>query len=295
MNAHDESWEDLRLVLAIVRGKGLSGASRLLGVHHATVLRRLESFEKRAGVALFHRVRQGYEPTDVGEELARRAEMIEEDVLGAYRQLAGQDLRLSGTIRCATSDYIAQSLLPPALRLFRKRYPDIEIEVSMSPHFASLTRRDADVAIRAANDIPHPLVGDAVAQIGFGLYGSKAYLNGQAGDPDPEELDWIGVDDSLAHVSTNQWRVRDFPKSNPRTKFGSLLGIHAAVKNALGVGFLPHYLAATDPELARVRTEKGDWSLGLWLLTHPDLRHMYRVRAFFKCFAEATAERDLAG
>lgn len=294
MNAQDHNWEDLRLVLAITQGQGLSGASRILALHHATILRRLNAFEKRMGVVLFHRGARGYEPTEVGEELARMALTIDQDVEDAYRRLAGQDLRLSGTVRLATSDFIAQTLLPGVLRQFRQQQPSIEIEVSISPQFASLTKRDADVAFRAANSPPDNLVGKKIAQLGYGVYGHRSLLDQFGDHVGLEQLDWVGDDHSISHVTTNQWRGREFPNARVRTRFDSLTGKFGAIRNVMGIGFLPHFLAVSDPNLVCLKTRPDKWTLGLWLLTHPDLRQMNRIKSFVHCAEGVLDQHNLS-
>ncbi|MEP1612750.1 MAG: LysR family transcriptional regulator [Roseobacter sp.] len=294
MNAQDHNWEDLRLVLAITQGQGLSGASRILSLHHATILRRLNAFEQRMGVVLFHRGARGYEPTEVGEELGRMALGIDQDVEDAYRRLAGQDLRLSGTIRLATSDFIAQSLLLPVLRSFRERQPSIEIEVSISPQFASLTKRDADVAFRAANTPPDNLVGRKIAKLGYGIYIHRSLLDRLGEHAGLEQLDWVGDDHSIAHVTTNQWRSREFPNARVRTRFDSLIGKFGAIRGKMGIGFLPHFLAISDPELVCLKSRPDRWTLDLWLLIHPDLRQMNRIKSFVRCAEDVLNHFDLS-
>lgn len=302
MSAQDENWEDLRLVLAITRGRGLSGASRLLGCHHTTVLRRLNGLEHRSGALLFHRSALGYEPTKEGEELARLAEGIEEDVLAAYRKLAGNDLRLSGTIRCATSDYLAQTILPGLLKQFHRQYPEISVEICVSTAFASLTKRDADVALRATIDAPEELYNQCFTKIGFGVYASPLYLSEIGKGCEISQMNWIGEDDSLGHVSTYQWRLRDYSDVDVKLKFDSLLGKYNAVCAGIGIAILPHFMAKTPgvpdtPLVARPPLvcigEKSDWELGLWMLTHKDLRHVHRIRAFMRCAESYISQLDL--
>lgn len=294
MNAQDHSWEDLRLVLAIAQGHGLSGASRILQKHHATILRRLNIFEARMGVVLFHRSPRGYEPTDVGDELARMALLIDQSVEDAYRQLAGRDLRLSGTVRLATSDFLAQSLLNPVLRKFRERQPSVEIEVSISPQFASLTKRDADVAIRATNKLPDNLVGHKIAKLKYGIYGHKSIMEQNNDALGLEQLDWVGDDHSIAHVTTNHWRKQEFPNARVRNRYDSLMGKFGAIRNQMGVGFLPHFLAGKAEDLICLQSRSEKWHLDLWLLTHPDLRQMNRIKAFVKCAEDVLEKYDLS-
>lgn len=273
-----ESWEDLRLVLAVARGGGLSGAARSLGVHHATVLRRLNALEKALGVELFVRSGRGYRPTPEGEEMATAAADIEVQVTGAYRKAAGRDPRLSGTLRLATTEYLAATALPPVLREFRDAYPEIELEITISARLASLTRRDADVACRATNDPSENLIGRRICGLAFGLYGTPeiARQHGAEGDGRP----WIGVDDSIAHSTPRRWGQEYYPASRPAVRYDSLLCIFAACRAGMGAALLPRYMARTAPELIDLDPKGPAMELGLWLLTHPDLHRTPRVRAF---------------
>src|SRR5688572_30945956 len=97
-------WDDLRYVLAVTEAGSLSGAARKLGVNHTTVLRRVGHFERRLGLRLFERLPTGYVLTAGGEELIAASRQIEATVTTLERKLAGQDLRLEGTVRVTTTD-----------------------------------------------------------------------------------------------------------------------------------------------------------------------------------------------
>ena len=97
-------WDDLRLVLAIARGAGLSGAARLLGLNHATVFRRLNALEARLQVRLFDRSPRGYQPTPAGQRAAGAAERVETELLALDREISGRDQQLSGVLRVTASE-----------------------------------------------------------------------------------------------------------------------------------------------------------------------------------------------
>ncbi|MSQ48730.1 MAG: hypothetical protein EXR78_10180 [Deltaproteobacteria bacterium] len=67
-----------------------------------------------------------------------------------------------------------------------------------------------------------------------------------------------------------------------------------AVKASLGIGLLPCYLADREPTIRRLPPGSIRPGREIWLLTHSDLRHTARVRAFFDHMAKAiTAHRAL--
>src|SRR5215831_7730636 len=104
-------WDDLRIVLAVFREGTLSGAARRLGVTHSTVFRRLGAIERKMGVRLFERFRDGYAPTPAGETAAASAGRLEDEVLTLERKLSGQDLKPFGTVRMTTTDTLSAILM----------------------------------------------------------------------------------------------------------------------------------------------------------------------------------------
>src|ERR1044072_1899677 len=81
------AWDDLRCVLAIARTGSLSGAARSLGVGHSTVFRRLNAIERRLGVTLFDRTREGYSVTASGELAVASASAMEIEALAVERRM----------------------------------------------------------------------------------------------------------------------------------------------------------------------------------------------------------------
>src|SRR5689334_1040644 len=71
---------DLVLVLALVRGGTLGEAARQLGQDSSTVFRALQRLEKRLGLSLFERHRQGLLPGELALAWARSAEAIEDEL-----------------------------------------------------------------------------------------------------------------------------------------------------------------------------------------------------------------------
>jgi DNA-binding transcriptional LysR family regulator len=284
-------WDGLRYVLAVGSAGTLAGAARALGVNHTTVLRRIAAFEDRAGARLFERLPTGYVPTEAGEALMAAAREIDATVTGLERRLAGQDLRLSGTVRVTTTDTLMASLLPGMLAAFHVTHPGITVEVAISNLMLNLTRRDADVAIRPADDPPPTLVGRRIAAVGFGVYASQTYLD-RASVPRKRwsAHTWLVPDDSLAGTVTGRWARETLPDVSIAARADSLLALCELAAAGLGVAALPRYLGDLSAGLVRVGTPDIP-PTALWILTHEDLRRSARVRAVTEFMAQAFVRR----
>lgn len=284
MNEQSLHWDDLRIVQAIAEAGSLSGAGRRLGASHATVFRRLKAIERRLGVALFERSRTGYVPTPAGEDLAATAARVEAEVLGVERRVAGRDLLLSGSIRVTTTDTLLMGLLSPIFAGFQRAHPEIVLEVAISNELFNLSQRDADVAVRPSSSPPEHLVGRRIGTIAQAVYAR--------GDGAVDA--WVGPDRHLGYAALDTWMVAQGADERCRYRVDTMFGMLAAARDGLGRAVLPCYLADAEPALVRLGEPIPELATDLWLLTHPDLRRVARIRAFMAYVAEAVqAERCL--
>lgn len=290
MNANALPWDDLRIVLAIGRDGTLSGAARTLGLNHSTVFRRLGALEQRLGVRLFERFRDGYAPTAAGEEIVALAKRVDADVTALERRLAGKDLRPSGVVRVTTTDTLI-GLLTPVAAAFRAAHPEVVLELVVSGAVFNLSKRDADVALRPAANVPDSLVGRRLATIAWTIYGAADYLARRSARVPHEKHDWIGYDDSLSHLAAARWLKANVPEARIGYRANTLIGVLEAARAGLGLVILPCYMGDAAAELRRIRAPMPEMETGLWLLTHSDLRKVARVRAFLDFVAPAIAAR----
>jgi DNA-binding transcriptional LysR family regulator len=287
----DLSWDDFRFAQAIAETGSLGGAADRLGVNHSTVFRRLAQIEARLGSRLFERSRTGYALTPCGEEMARLAERIGEDIVAFERKVTGHDLRPSGELRVTTNDTVLVHLLSGVLAGFRAAYPDIVLDVVVTNEELNLSKRDADVAVRSTVDPPETLIGRRVATVAWAVFGPPA-LAGEPFDPAGDAArPWVGFGDALAALKAAKWLREEVGAERVACRVDSVLGLAAAAAAGLGLALLPCFIGAATPGLARLAPPVPELDTALWLLTHPDLRNTARVRAFLDFAAAEIARR----
>ncbi|MEM7123989.1 MAG: LysR family transcriptional regulator [Pseudomonadota bacterium] len=285
-------WDDLRFVLAIAETGSLSAAGRRLGVSHATVFRRLGGIEDRLGVALFERSRTGYAPTLAGEEVADAARVVEREVLDVERRVVGRDLRPSGTVRVATLDSFLVGFLSPIFRAFQDEQRDIALEVSLSNHLFSLSRREADVAIRPSYEQAESLVGRKAGTIAYAVYGERERVADAGGSIDIHDAQWVGPDEAMYYPDLVAWMTAQGLDDRCRFRVDSVVAMQAAVADGYGLAVLPCYLGDPDLRLSRVGRTIPGMAVDLLLLTHPDLRKTARVRVLLDYLAAALKKKQ---
>src|SRR5882724_8996697 len=176
-------WDDLRHFLAIARHGSLSAAARALKVTQSTMSRRLEAMEQRIGARLLSKTPASYMLTPVGEAILGNVERIENEALTVERTITGKDVRLEGTVGITAVESFAVLVLMPIFAVFRERYPGIAIELVVDTRALSLSKREADVALRMAQPKQHDLVARKVGELATGIYASPLYLE-RRGVPD---------------------------------------------------------------------------------------------------------------
>ena len=75
-------WNDLKFALAVARHGSLSAAARALGTTQPTVSRRLAGLERKTGVKLFERRKDGLTPTQLGAALTEGLDLMDEGCAG---------------------------------------------------------------------------------------------------------------------------------------------------------------------------------------------------------------------
>ncbi|MCR8547292.1 LysR family transcriptional regulator [Salipiger sp. P9] len=265
------NWDDVRLFLALAREGTLSGAARQLGLGVATMSRRIERMEQVMQSPLFLRHQQGVDLTDQGAALLPRAEAVELSML-ALRQDAAAEAEIRGMVRLASIESLISPVVLPALAPLLAQNPGLDIEVRYGPGPVNLHRHDADLALRMIAPDSGNLTVRRVATVGFGLYGPPDAPRPTRGVtwPDTETFDLLRT-----------WTRAMLPDAAGQLMLNTLEAQVAAVRDGLGIGILPHFLArrAGLHLLAAALPDGSLMERPVLLVTHADLAASRRIQA----------------
>ena len=280
------NWDDLRFVLALARHGTLSRAAKTLGATHTTVARRMQSIEASLGSRLFDATDAGYTPTAAGQLVVEAAERTEAEMLALEARVLGGDAKLEGKLRVTTMDILFRRY-EQVFASFLDRFPGIELTVACSDSEASLTRRDADLALRLTNQPPEHLIGRKVGRVDFAVYACRKLARRFGPKAGLSDLPWLHWDERLGARWLDAWLSANAPGARIAMRVDmSSVALRETIASGIGVHFLACSEGDSDPRLRRIGPVQTSHSRDVWLLTLSELRTASRVRAFIDHFVE---------
>ncbi|KUF11853.1 LysR family transcriptional regulator [Pseudoponticoccus marisrubri] len=288
-----DSWDDLRVFLAVARGESLSAAGRVLRLDPATVGRRVARLEARMGTALFVKSPQGYALTEAGARLVTHAEEAEQAMSLAAEAVQGRAEGLSGQIRIGAPDGCANFLLPQVCARIARDNPALELQIVALPRVVNLSRREADMAIAVSAPTAGRLSVQKITDYRLHLAASDAYLAQNA----PIET----VADLPAHRVVGYIPDMIFDKELDYLADLGLTRVPLASNSVVvqfqwlsqgaGLGIVHDFALPFAPGLRRVLTGAVSLTRSFYLVRHVDDRRLERLNRFAAALvAELRAE-----
>lgn len=285
-----DNWDEVRTAFFVVREGTVSGAANAMGVHHATVIRHIDTLEERLGVKLFQRHARGYKPTDAGDDLAQVARTTEDQMSQLQSRLKGLGSEVSGELVITALPALSRSLVP-IMASFREKYPAIRFKYMAGERLFRLEYGEAHVAIRAGsepNDHPDNVV-QKLKDIELGLFGSPEYFATRAPDLPLDQHAFIGSAEENPRAPFRRWLNENVAEDSIVFRTDDLNAAIEAVNNGIGIGFSERDRAERSGWI-ELASEQVRFCAQYWLVTHVDLHRTPKVQAFLEHLKEHTDE-----
>ncbi len=278
-------WDKLRIFHAVAAAGSLTHAGETLHLSQSAVSRQIRSLEESLDVTLFHRHARGLILTEQGELLFEASKEMHDKLKSTAARIRDSKDGVFGELKVTTTVGFGTLWLAPRLGRLYDKYPDLKIDLALEERLLDLPMREADVAIRMKEPSQADLVRRRLMNVKMRLYASPSYLE-TFGIPD-------NFNDLRAHrlVSQNltspqvsagiSWMKPMLSGEHvSHLTVNNYFGVLRAVLHDVGIGMLPNYVAADNPQLVRVLPEEESQEIPVYLAYPEELRHSKRVAVF---------------
>ncbi|MDR5838581.1 LysR family transcriptional regulator [Caballeronia sp. LZ034LL] len=275
------NWDDLRYFLEVARTQRASGAAKRLGVDYTTVARRVRALEDALGTLLFDKSRSsGFILTAEGQRLLAYVDSIETTVQSATEQIANTGHALSGHVRVGSTEGFGCFFLAPQLARFQDAHPNITIDLLPVPHFVSLSKREADIAVTLERPEQGQYVYTKLCEYRLRLYATADYLAAHAPIHTTDDLRqhrFASYIDDLAFSYELLYLERAVPGAISRWRSTSVIAQYFAALQGRALAILPCFMASSDPRFVPVLPDEIIVTRAFYLSCREDLRKLKRI------------------
>jgi DNA-binding transcriptional LysR family regulator len=281
----------------VAEARSFSEAARRLGLSKSMVSKEVARLEKSLGARLLNRTTRKLSLTEVGaafyEHCARVVQEAEEAELLVGR-LHGEP---RGVLRLTAPVAFATLHVASALPEFLGRYPDVQIDLTISDRFFDLAEEGHDLAIRIARELPPNVVARQLAPIERVVCATPGYFARFGVPREPADL---AQHNCLVYTHASpdsQWRLRTGREEIVVPVRGNLRlnddeALWQAVLGGLGIALLPTFIVGGDLKAGRLQAVLGGYvpsERNLYAIYLPNRHLSPKVRVFIDFLVERFA------
>ena len=181
--------EAMRAFVEVVDHSGFAAAGRHMGQSRSVINKLVAQLEADLGVQLLQRTTRRVSPTDMGRAYYERCVDILAEVRAAELSVAQMQVEPKGTLRINAPMSFGTMHLGEAIAHFMVRYPDIQVQMTLSDRFVDLIAEGFDVTLRISLDQPEEaLISHEIAPVRLVLCASSDYLSKHGIPAHPDDL-----------------------------------------------------------------------------------------------------------
>ena len=283
-------------VTRVVDSGSFSAAARRLNISKSAISAHVQRLEERLGVRLLNRTTRRLSLTEAGAAYYRHCARILVEAEAAEQAASALQREPRGTLRISAPDSFGWMHVAPAVPTFLKRYPDIAIDIGLSPAYVNLVDEGLDLAIRIGALEDSALVVRKLASSRQVLCATPAYLKERGTPRYPDDL--ANHNCLCANLLSwgDEWRLADKRGEVRLTVSGTFRSnnaemLRAAALDGIGIAALPTWAVAEQLRSGVLRRVLTDWQAPVSTIyaVYPGNRLMsMKVRAFVdhlaRCF-----------
>lgn len=280
-------WDKLRVFHAVAEAGSFTHAGDTLNLSQSAVSRQISALEEALQVPLFHRHARGLILTEQGEALNRTVRDVFAKLAMTEALLTESKEKPAGRLKVTTTSGFGTMWLAPRVNAFLETYPDVSMTLILDDGDLDLAMREADVAIRLHAPKQPDLVQRHLVSIDWYVFAAQSYLDKHGTPTKPEELDdhrLVLFGDYRQPVPDINWLAEIGRRSgSPRRallEVNSLIAMQSAIRQGVGIGVLPDYMAVGAEGLVRLMPDLKSPKIETYFVYPEELRNSKRVAVF---------------
>jgi DNA-binding transcriptional LysR family regulator len=280
-------WDKLRVFHAVAEAGSFTHAGDTLSLSQSAVSRQISALEEALQVPLFHRHARGLILTEQGESLNRTVREVFAKLAITEALLTESKEKPAGKLKVTTTVGFGSSWLAPRLSGFLEAYPDVSVSLLLDDTDLDLAMREADVAIRMHPPKQPDLVQRHLMTLQWHVCASPDYLKKHGVPQRAEDLDahrLVLFGQHHPPVQEINWLAEAGRRpGSPRRallEVNSIQAVLLAIRAGIGIGALPDFAVAENPDLVQVLTELKGPKVDVFFVYPEELRNSKRVAVF---------------
>ena len=295
---NSNNWSLVRSFLEVAQQGSLAAAARNLGVSQPTLTRDIQALETQTRLNLFKRTTRGMQLTEQGRGLMEAAKRMGDAAQQFNRQAAGLSTEIKGEVRISANEVVGTFLLPHAIKALREQHPQLQVEIVIANQVSSLSKREADIALRMFRPTQPELVSRRLPDMALGFFAHHDYIE-KYGEPKTiaefKQHSVINADEDREFIEGASAMGYTFVREDFPLRTDHLLTQINLARAGAGIVGTHIKLAQQWPELKQVLIDFPLPALEFWLVCHGDVQYNTRIRTSMQFLAKWFADDPYHG
>jgi DNA-binding transcriptional LysR family regulator len=254
-----DTLHSMRLFSEVVDSGSFSAAGRKFGLAASSVSRQVGSLEDTLGARLLNRSTRKLSLTEAGRLYHERVRQIIADVEDANRSVSHLEAVPRGLLRINGPTVFGRLHIAPHLPEFLRRFPEIDIDLTLTDHFVDVIEEGSDVVVRVGGLSDSSLYARRLAPNRRILCASPGYLKAHGRPERPSDLTRHACVVYKLHSTAGVWHIccgesggKEQIQVAGRLTANNAEALHEAVLGDVGIGLLPTWLVGHDLQDGRL-------------------------------------------
>jgi DNA-binding transcriptional LysR family regulator len=242
---------EMKTFAAVVDSGSFVQAADALNISKPAVSRHVSELEHRLGVRLLQRTTRKLSLTEEGRTFYARCKSLLAELEVAETEISSKAVAVKGLIKVNVPVSFGLLELAKVWPGFMSRYPDVELDITLSDRFVDLVEEGYDLAVRIARMPNSSLISRKLASSRMILCASPAYLRKHGKPKKPSDLTAHTALSYSLLATGDQWEFdgpegKTFVTVKPVMRTNSGDSCLAAARQHKGIILQPSFIVAGD-------------------------------------------------